>query len=150
MNTEPDGGISACLQYITIRLSDQIIMEMYHMSFLFYTRKHHVQSVTKEFQLCAFAFDPAREEQKQMSEAMLSTCLFLAAVLLVSFVLSGFEGLQTAAHVSLEHLPVLPLLIAHHHEVPTVVRVVLQGEREKCYSCFSVQNFYTSNIKERF
>lgn len=58
-------------------------------------------------------------------------CLFLAAVLLVSFVLSGFEGLQTAAHVSLEHFPLLPLLIAHRHKVATVVRLVLQEEREK-------------------
>lgn len=63
-------------------------------------------------------------------QRQVSTCLFLAAVLLVSFVLGGFEGLQAAAHVSLEHLPVLPLLIARCHEVPTVVRLVLQDERD--------------------
>lgn len=92
--------------------------------------------MTKEFRLCAFAFDPVREEQKQMAEVMLSTCLFLAAVLLVSFVLSGFEGLQTVAHVSLEHLPVLSLLFARRHEVATVVRLVLREIREKYYSGF--------------
>lgn len=66
-----------------------------------------------------------------MAEAILSSCLFLAAVFLVSFVLGGFEGLQAAAHVSLEHLPVLSLLIARRYEVATVVRLVLQEEREK-------------------
>lgn len=66
-----------------------------------------------------------------MTEAMLSACLFLAAVLLVAFVLGGFEGLQATAHVPLKHLPVLPLLIACHHEVTTVVRLVLPEDREK-------------------
>lgn len=64
-----------------------------------------------------------------MAEMMQSACLFLAAVLLVSFVLGGFEGLQAATHVSLEHLPVLSLLIACRHEVATVVRLVLQEEK---------------------
>lgn len=61
--------------------------------------------------------------------ALLSSCLFLTAVLLMALVVSGFEGLKTVTHIPLEHLPVLPLLVPNRHKVPTVVGLVLQKQR---------------------
>lgn len=64
--------------------------------------------------------------------AVLSSCLFLTAVFLVTLVASGFKRLQTVAHIPLEHLPILSLFFTHCHEVATVVGLVLQVQRKRC------------------